>query len=212
MTDVAARERNPQVLRIAGFLKRSTVNGPGVRSVVWAQGCPLRCLGCFNPHLWDARGGKKISISHLAETICSTRGIDGATFSGGEPFFQADALAKLAAILHSNDLSVLTFTGYTFECLTRSKERSWQRLLKETDLLVAGPFHGGNHLHRTSPGPTDKEIFCLTDRIHPWNLTIEPGTVSIEYTITPAGTVLISGFPVTPLRERFHMLGTTGGG
>ena len=79
----------------SGFLARSEVNGPGIRAVVWVQGCPFRCEGCFNERFLPFSPAQQVSVSELAGTILSLPGIDGVTFSGGEPFAQAGPLAEL---------------------------------------------------------------------------------------------------------------------
>lgn len=208
---VADRESNPQVIRIGGFLKRSAVNGPGVRSVIWVQGCPIRCEGCFNKDLWSITGGKDVGIRQLFKTIISTSGIDGVTFSGGEPFFQAEALAVLAEKIHSQGLSVMTFSGYPYGLLAGSHERSWNRLMAATDLLISGPYIAQPDFRNPDPGATGKEYHFLTDRIRPGDLDPDSTSALVEYTIGKDGTVLATGFPDATLHHRFHAIGTKGG-
>src|SRR5688572_13333358 len=80
---------------IHSMLPRSTVNGPGARAVVWLQGCGLRCPGCFNPatHSFDRDRDK--TVEEVAERVLACEGIEGVTFSGGEPFQQAGDLRRL---------------------------------------------------------------------------------------------------------------------
>lgn len=129
-------------LRIAGIVKDSVVDGPGLRFVIFTQGCPHNCLGCHNPETHDPMGGKIINAGELMEIISKARLIRGVTFSGGEPFLQAKALVYLADMIRARGLNIVTYTGYTFEQLmTRSiSDNDIKELLYKTDILVDGPF------------------------------------------------------------------------
>jgi len=118
------------------------VDGPGIRFVVYAQGCPHRCEGCHNPETWDFGGGKEINEDDLVLLISDTRLLSGVTFSGGEPFSQAGAFASLAKRVKSLGLDIVTYTGYTFEEILEMsiKDEDIKRLLENTDLLVDGPY------------------------------------------------------------------------
>jgi anaerobic ribonucleoside-triphosphate reductase activating protein len=102
---------------VHSMLPRSVVNGPGERAVVWLQGCDLRCRGCFNPasHLFNRDRDKP--VEEVAEWILSCQGIEGVTFSGGEPFQQADDLRRLCGYIKLGrpDFSIGVFSGYTLE-------------------------------------------------------------------------------------------------
>jgi len=87
--------RLKKTVNLAGFIARSTVNGPGTRAVVWVQGCPIRCEGCFNTDFWSFTPKIQVPVDQLAEKIGALENIDGVTFSGGEPFAQAENLAGL---------------------------------------------------------------------------------------------------------------------
>ena len=84
------------MLRISGIIKDSIVDGPGLRFVVFTQGCNHNCLGCHNPQTHDLKGGYEISVSELAEIMAEQRLIRGVTLSGGEPFLQAEARERSA--------------------------------------------------------------------------------------------------------------------
>ena len=132
--------RPMSVLNLAGFLARSEVNGPGIRAVVWVQGCPLRCEGCFNEQFQPFSPATLIPVDELAGTILALPGIDGVTFSGGEPFAQAGPLAALGERLRRAGLTIVTYTGYTAEQLASGDDPAWPALLAVTDLLIAGPY------------------------------------------------------------------------
>ena len=83
-------------LRVAGLIEESIVDGPGIRFVIFMQGCPHNCYGCHNPDTHDPNGGYDMSIDEIVTKISNNPLIDGVTISGGEPFWQADKLIKLA--------------------------------------------------------------------------------------------------------------------
>jgi anaerobic ribonucleoside-triphosphate reductase activating protein len=197
------REVSPRELRTAGFLKRSVVNGPGVRSVIWVQGCPIRCKGCFNPGLWDKNGGTVTNIDALYYEITGTEGIDGVTFSGGEPFMQAAPLAELGRRLHSRNLTVVTFSGFTYDRLLKTGCPSWQNLLSETDLLISGPYIQGLPRGHALSGSSNQEVRVLSGRINV-DLSGLPADERVsEITITSAGSVAVTGFPDITLLNTF---------
>ena len=130
------------VLRVAGIVNDSIVDGPGMRLTVFVQGCPHGCPGCHNPQTHDFHGGYEESIQAIIEKVRSNPLLSGVTLSGGEPFCQAGALANVAKECHTLGLNVWTYTGYTFEKLLEGLEAhpGWRELLLETDVLVDGPF------------------------------------------------------------------------
>ncbi|RCJ26795.1 radical SAM protein [Nostoc minutum NIES-26] len=131
----------PGYLNIMGYVDESEVNGPGCRAVVWVQGCPRECPGCFNPESWSFDLNQLISVDTLAEKILSKPRNTGVTFSGGEPFWQASALASLARKVKAAGLNVMSFTGFTLKQLqSNSAPPDSQALLEQLDILIDGPF------------------------------------------------------------------------
>jgi anaerobic ribonucleoside-triphosphate reductase activating protein len=128
-------------LNIMGYVDGSEVNGPGSRAVVWVQGCLRECPGCFNPDSWSFEINELISVNALAERILSNPNNEGVTFSGGEPFWQAPALAALARQVKAAGLSVMSFTGFTLEQLQDDYAPAGaQELLEQLDILIDGPY------------------------------------------------------------------------
>lgn len=128
-------------LNIMGYVDESEVNGPGSRAVVWVQGCKRECGGCFNPASWSFEINQLISIEELANKILSNSKNQGVTFSGGEPFFQATALAELAKRLKAAGLNVMSFTGFTLgELQGNDAPVGAKELLSQLDILIDGPF------------------------------------------------------------------------
>ena len=127
-------------LRIAGTVENSIVDGEGIRYTIFVQGCPHGCPGCHNPQTHDFQGGKLIDAAVLLKEIASDPLLDGVTFSGGEPFCQAAALAALGKQVHDLGLNLVTYTGYTLEQLLADGREDWMALLNETDILIDGRF------------------------------------------------------------------------
>lgn len=107
----------PENLNIMGYVNESEVNGPGCRAVVWVQGCLLHCPGCFNPASWAFEDNQLVTVDDLVARIVANPHNQGVTFSGGEPFWQAAALAQVAARVKAQGLNVMSFTGFTLETL-----------------------------------------------------------------------------------------------
>ena len=131
-------------LLINNCIEESIVDGPGLRFVIFTQGCPHHCPGCHNPQTHQITGGTFVETEILLARIVENPLLQGVTFSGGEPFLQSAALADLAQKLHVNSLDVVTYTGYTLEKLKAMKDESINALLRESDLLIDGPFQSEN--------------------------------------------------------------------
>lgn len=131
------------MLQVAGFLEHSTVNGQGLRSVLFVSGCHHACLGCQNESMQAQDYGELISIETVYHRIIKNEPIlDGVTFSGGEPFEQCVGLAKLATRLKSVGLNIWCYSGYTYKELKEmaNQNTSVKELLSLIDVLVDGPF------------------------------------------------------------------------
>ena len=127
---------------IAGIDDDAIADGPGLRFVLFVQGCPRDCPGCHNPQTHPFGTGTPMRVSELADRILSNPLTTGVTFSGGEPLCQAESLALLAERLRAArpTLDIAIYTGYTFEELLAESDPSRLRLLRSADILVDGPF------------------------------------------------------------------------
>lgn len=127
------------MLNLAGITGDSIVDGPGIRTTVFCQGCPHHCPGCHNPETWAFGCGTDMEEETVLEIIRSNPLCHGVTFSGGEPFSQADGFAKLGRLLKAQGYEVASYSGSTFEELLAGTAD--QRALLETlDVLIDGPF------------------------------------------------------------------------
>lgn len=128
-------------IRLAGIIENSISNGEGIRKVIFAQGCKHHCKGCFNPSTHDFNGGYECDTDKIVERINNDYMIDGVTFSGGDPFEQAEAFAEIAKKINPK-LDIWCYTGYTLqELLDKANEKpEWVDLLTSIDVLVDGRF------------------------------------------------------------------------
>ena len=127
------------MLDLAGIVGDSIVDGPGIRTTIFSQGCPHHCPGCHNPETWAFGCGTDMDEETILEIVRSNPLCRGVTFSGGEPFAQAEAFAKLARLLKEKGYEVASYSGYTFEQLL-SGSPAQKELLEAIDVLIDGPF------------------------------------------------------------------------
>jgi anaerobic ribonucleoside-triphosphate reductase activating protein len=131
-------------VRIAGYYHNSLVEGPGRRSSVLFQFCPLSCKGCWVPHLHSPNGGELISVKTLAEKLLDPSfERDGVSILGGEPFAQPESLLALVKELRQAGCEhILCYSGYTFEALNEkaTREKAICEVLADVDMLIDGPY------------------------------------------------------------------------
>lgn len=129
-------------LNLSGTVNDSIVDGPGIRYVIFVQGCPHHCLGCHNPQTHDFNGGKIVDMEKILSEIRDNPLLGGVTFSGGEPFCQPEALADLGREIKAMNKHLMVYSGYTYEQLLElgKKRPAILELLALADVLVDGPF------------------------------------------------------------------------
>lgn len=127
-------------MRIANVIHDSIVDGPGLRFVVFTQGCPHHCPGCHNPETLDPAGGSDVPLEALLDPIGKDPLTEGLTLTGGEPFSQAEDCARLASAAKRVGWTVWVYSGYTFDAIRASKRPDWNALLETVDVLVDGPY------------------------------------------------------------------------
>lgn len=176
------------------------VLGPGLRAVLWVQGCSHACPGCLVPESWSPQGPPS-SVDEVAAWILGCPGIEGITLTGGEPMEQARALACLLDRVRSRrDLGVVCFTGYRLEELRLEEHGA---LLSRVDLLIDGPYHLEQHADLLWRGSTNQRLHPLTSRY----LAFMPEVggdrgVGLEFRFESDGGYAFAGVPPWPgLRE-----------
>ncbi len=187
-------------LVVAQRVARTDAEGPGLRYAVWVAGCTIRCPGCCNPEMFDARAGEAIAIETLADDV-RRAAVDGLTLLGGEPFEQAAACASLASAVASAGGSVMVFTGYLREDLERRDDPHVRRLLAVTDLLVDGPYMRDRpETSRRWIGSANQRMHFLSSRHFPGDPRLSaPNQLVIRL---ERGSLAVHGFPARSLFAR----------
>ena len=129
-------------LRLSGLVEESIVDGPGLRFVVFVQGCPHHCEGCHNPQTHSFQDGYIEILDYIFQQSRQNPLLTGITFSGGEPFCQPEPLAALGRMVRAVGGNVITYTGYVYEdLLEMAKENPGiGKLLSVTNQLIDGPY------------------------------------------------------------------------
>lgn len=142
-------------VRIAGYYHNSLIEGPGRRSTVKLQGCPLNCVGCSTEDSWNPSAGSVVPVDRLATLLLDPAfERDGISIAGGEPFYQPEGLLTLVQALRTRGCShILAYSGYTYERLRRMAQQqpAINDILEDVNVLVDGPF-----------------VAALADRSGPW--------------------------------------------
>lgn len=122
-------------LRIADITTDSVVDGPGLRTVIWFQGCPHHCKNCHNPETWAPDKGKKYSLEKIAKLINES---DRITLSGGDPLFQLEALNKMLELVETGK-DIWLYTGYDYDQVSEMLKVA-PNILEKISVIKCGPF------------------------------------------------------------------------
>lgn len=135
-------EKGKVRLSVPKIQSDSVVDGEGIRSVIWFQGCSHNCPGCHNPETHDFNAGYEFDLEEVKGWIRELEYQQGVTFSGGDPMMQVDALIELAKVVHECNMNVWVYTGFTYEELIKMSESNPRYIdaLNEIDILVDGRF------------------------------------------------------------------------
>lgn len=126
-------------IRLASELQPdSIVDGEGIRTVIWTQGCSHNCPGCHNPGTHDFNGGFLADVAEIKKELSLLEAQSGITFSGGDPLFQVEACTEIAKYAQSIGLNVWCYTGFTYEDLLKTDKN--KEFLEYVDVLVDGKF------------------------------------------------------------------------
>lgn len=191
-------------MRLHSKLESSCANGPGNRAVLWFAGCTLNCSGCWNPetHSFDVR---ETATDEIETWLLSLSGIDGVTFSGGEPMQHYPALSRLVYFIRDKRpaLSIGMFTGYSLPELQAGRFQyrlgsrmspgcfqMWEDLSRSLDFAVCGRF---NRLQPDSApmcGSANQRIELLSNRY-----TLNDFTEQVTEVTLSDELIQITGFP-----------------
>lgn len=126
-------------IRLASPLQEdSIVDGPGLRIVLWTQGCPHGCLHCHNPQTHSMDQGFLIDSEEIIQCINESKIQTGITLSGGEPFLQSKELLPIVHVAIAKQLNIWAYSGFTYEQLMSNKQQA--ELLSYIDVLVDGKY------------------------------------------------------------------------
>ena len=182
------------------------VLGPGQRYALWVQGCKKRCPHCIFPagQPLDS-GGELIAVETIFYEIKNVPDLTGITISGGEPFLQADALAKLIKILRDDtNLDVMIFTGYTLSELKNRHDSATDFLLVNTDILIDGEYREELNTNSIYRGSDNQVIHFLTPKYLPFkNLIEKTKNRSVEFVCRQDNELFIIGIPPKNFDKNF---------
>ena len=192
------------VVNVAETCVGTKALGPGTRSVVWVQGCPLHCPGCIAPDWIPRREARLVAPEELAAELLADPAVSGLTLSGGEPMLQAGALAAtVRAARAKRDVTVICFTGYTLgELRKRPPDHEVADLLEQVDVLIDGPYVAAANDGRGLRGSSNQVIHHLTSRLTDWDDAFVRRPRSAELRVRDR-SVLLVGVPPPGLARGF---------
>ena len=194
---------------IHGKVDSSSVNGPGLRAVLWFQGCSLGCKGCWNPETHAFNAKKDTSIGEIEDWVGGLKDVEGITFSGGEPMQQAPYLYVLVAWIreHRPDLTIGMYTGYnekelengTFKWKSaddadwvRGSKQLWLEIKKHLDFAVVGRYIESMACHdEPMRGSKNQDVLFYTTKYNESSLPQQ----AAEVTVGEDGLIQITGYP-----------------
>lgn len=184
------------LLNVAATCRMTKALGPGVRAVVWVQGCPFHCPECIAPHWIPRRLERLATPQELALEVLSEPLVTGLTFSGGEPMLQAAGLAELARCARQQrELSLICFTGYTLEQLRGEPPGPGvAALLAQAEVLIDGQYVAAENNNRGLRGSANQHVHYLSDRLRGGDYDFEERARQAEIHISD-GSALLAGVP-----------------
>ncbi len=176
-----------------------TVDGPGVRMVVFFQGCPMRCLYCHNPDTWEAKRGTQMDAEELIALYRKNEAFyskGGLTVTGGEPLLQLPFLVELFALAKEHGIhTCLDTSGATYLPDHAEQRALLDRLLQNTDLVMLDIKHIDPEKHRRLTGMDNDRILAFTRLLDEKGIPLWIRHVVVEgYTDDPAELAALGRF------------------
>jgi anaerobic ribonucleoside-triphosphate reductase activating protein len=198
-----AAGREDIFLNVAAICTRTRSLGPGLRAVLWVQGCPFHCPGCIAPDWIPIRPAHIYTPEQLVDQLLADPEVQGVTFSGGEPMLQALGLANLAYLARRRrDVSIICFTGFPKHVLeTTPPGPGVKELLDQVDVLIDGPYISRLNDNLGMRGSHNQKIYYLTDRLSAFDLEENPRKAEIQI---QDGQAMMVGVPPMGLEKAFH--------
>ena len=184
-------------LRVGAVMVSTNVNGPGRRLVIWLQGCEFHCKGCFNPEFHDRNMGMSMSGHDILAMARMDGGIEGLTFSGGEPFLQAEPLGQFAMAAREEGFGIVCYSGYSLEEIRSGKPDGGMELLNQVDLLIDGLYRENEQAPLIWRGSRNQRVHFLTSRYRHLEQMVEKENRRHVEVITGRDSVAVTGiFPL----------------
>ena len=181
-------------MRVAEMLPSSKIYGPGKRTVVWFQGCTIRCDNCWNDELWSFKGGRKMDAEEIISYV-KLNNDSGLTLLGGEPLDQAKSVLKLIQTAHSNNIDVMLYTGYELDELTGVRKQC----ISLADIAIYGRYkHELRSVNLLWRGSTNQVILINNQKFSDIDLT-EKRQLEVHFDET--GQLKVVGYPTDELIE-----------
>jgi anaerobic ribonucleoside-triphosphate reductase activating protein len=186
------------------MLHGCTTLGPGRRSVLWVRGCARRCPGCIATPILGDGPSLVLDAEAVASRVFAAAEDEGATFSGGEPFEQAEALAEVASLLQARGRTIMVYTGFTLEELRASSSPGFGALLAATDILVDGPFVSGQQRDLLWRGSANQRVHLLTRRYAHLAPHLDAPGVGVELRLDRESNLFWAGVPGADFPSRLR--------
>lgn len=200
-------------LNVGDIIPKSRSNGPGERFVIWVQGCSIRCPGCINPQFLSHEANLMMSLARLFEIITESGEIEGVTYSGGEPFEQAEALYYLSVLLKRKGLTIVSYSGFTLDELTSKEDEHVAGLLSTLDILIDGRYETDNSEPLLWRGSSNQRVHFLSERYKDYRdavcnkeLTVEVSLGEDEVSFTGNLSPGILSQIINSLKERHGII------
>lgn len=150
-----------------------TVDGPGIRFVIFFQGCPMRCLYCHNPDTWAYDGGYEASADELIKQYNRYKVFlknGGITVTGGEPLLQLEFLIQLFKLAKKNNISTcLDTSGILYDI---KKQHCFEQLIKTTDLVLLDVKHMEDEQHKKLTGYSNKNVLAFAEYLNEYQIPV----------------------------------------
>lgn len=175
-----------------------TVDGPGVRYVVFFQGCPMRCLYCHNPDTWEPKKGMELTVEEILEKYNRNRIFyknGGITATGGEPLMQLDFLTELFTKAKAENVhTCLDTSGILY---TSENKAKYDVLLAVTDYVMLDIKHIENEAHKSLTGHGNQNVFAFADLLREKNIPMR-----IRHVVVPG--ITLKEAPLKALGKRLR--------
>lgn len=165
---------------IGRLLPVSIVNGPGRRFVLWLKGCSIRCPHCMNDDLLFTEPAQMVFVHELFERIMRTPDIEGITFSGGEPFDQPAAMLQLCTMIKKENLTIMSYSGYTYHELITSNDDQINKILLYLDILIDGRFKQQEAAPLLWRSSRNQNVYFFTDIYEQYKKIIHQEAMDME--------------------------------